>query len=106
MGLEQAERTGIDLGKQPQLRQITAHQGEVVFVVQVSQALDPFNRAFVAHLATHSVGRVGGINHHPTFLDNVDGLFNQTRLWVFRMNLEKLTHSVYLFRRWQWAGHI
>jgi hypothetical protein len=27
-------------------------------------------------------------------------------LRVFRMNLEKLTHVFYLFRRVQWAAHV
>ncbi|MNH27809.1 hypothetical protein D3C79_879350 [compost metagenome] len=97
MRLEQTEGAGVDLGVQPQLRHVTAHQGEVVRLVQPAQATHPLNRRLVTHLAAQRVGRVGRIHHHATLADDLDGLFYQARLWVLRMNLEKLAHVIVLF---------
>ncbi|MOA10011.1 hypothetical protein D3C78_1298800 [compost metagenome] len=102
MRLEDPERTGVDFGEQPKLRQVTADQRKVVFVVQLSQATYAFYGIFVADLAANGVGRVGGIDHHTAIADDFDGLLDQAHLWVFRMNLEKLTHIFYLFRRRQY----
>jgi len=101
MRLENAERTGVDLGKQAQLRQIAADQREIVLVIQSAQTAHTFDRDFIADLATNGVGGVRGIYHHPAAANDLDCLFDQARLRVFRMNLEKLTHIFYLFRRRQ-----
>ncbi|MCY1414021.1 hypothetical protein D9M71_294600 [compost metagenome] len=101
MGLENAESAGVDLGEQPQLRQVAANQREVVLFIQLPQTPNALHGYLVADLATYGVGRVRGINHHPALADDLDCLFDQARLRVFRMNLEKLTHILYLFRRRQ-----
>lgn len=113
---EQAERRRIDLGEQPHLRQVAAQQREVVLLVQLAQAPNPLDGVFIANLAAQRVGRVGRVNHHATLADDLDGLFYQARLWVLRMNLEKLAHVVILFiapkavhaestpQRWQILG--
>lgn len=88
MRLEQAEGAGVDLGEQPQLRQVAADEREVVLVVQLTQASYPLHGILVADLATDGVGRVGGIDHHATATNDFHGLFDQARLRVFRMNLE------------------
>ncbi|MCY1425346.1 hypothetical protein D9M71_411330 [compost metagenome] len=98
MGLEQAEGSRVDLGEQAHLRQVAADQGEVVVLVQLAQAANPFNGVLVADLATHGVGGVCWIDHHAALANDFDGLFDQARLRVFRMNLEKLTHVLFLFR--------
>ncbi|MCY1560428.1 hypothetical protein D9M68_975600 [compost metagenome] len=98
MGLEQAKGAGIDLGEQAQLRQVATHQGEIMLVVQLPQAANPLQRILVAEAATEGIGRVGRIDHHSAGPDDLHGLFDQAQLWVFRMNLEKLTHTNSLFR--------
>ncbi|MCY1184408.1 hypothetical protein D9M73_250990 [compost metagenome] len=98
MRLDQAKRGGIHLGEHPDLGQIPAHQGEVVFFIQPAQSANAFDRPLVADQATQGVGRIGGIDDHPTRLDDLHGLFDQAWLRIFRMNLEKLTHDVSLFR--------
>ena len=101
MSLEHPESAGVDLGEQPQLRQVAANQREVVLLIQLTQPAHALHGVLVADLATNGVGRVCGINHHPALADDLDSLFDQARLRVFRMNLEKLTHILYLFRRRQ-----
>ncbi|MNY61992.1 hypothetical protein D3C86_1987470 [compost metagenome] len=101
MGLEQTERAGIDLGEQTQLGQVTADQGEVVIVIQLAQPAHSLHCVLVTDLTTHGVGRIGRVDHHPALANDFYSLFDQARLRVFRMNLEKLTHVLYLFRRRQ-----
>jgi len=101
VSLEQAEGAGVDLGEQAQLGQVAADQREVVLVVQLTQASDTLDRVFVADLTTDGVGRIRWIDHHATGANDLHGLFDQAWLRVFRMNLEELTHVLYLFRRWQ-----
>ncbi|MNV39064.1 hypothetical protein D3C71_1306290 [compost metagenome] len=101
MSLENAEGAGVDLGEQAQLRQVATDQREIVLVVQPAQTAHTFHGDLVTDLATDCVGGVRGINHHPAATDDFDSLFDQARLRVFRMNLEKLTHILYLFRRRQ-----
>ncbi|RMV98724.1 hypothetical protein ALP00_200145 [Pseudomonas coronafaciens pv. porri] len=101
VGLEQAEGAGVDLGEQPQLRQVAADQRKVVLVVQLTQTAHTLDRAFVADLATDGIGRIRWVDHHAAGANDLHGLFNQARLGFFRMNLEELTHGFYLFRRWQ-----
>ncbi|MNO97934.1 hypothetical protein D3C76_896610 [compost metagenome] len=106
MRLEQPEDPRIDLGEQAHLRQVAANQREVVVLVQLSQATDPLHGVFVTNLATQRVGGIGGIDHHPALADDLDRLFDQARLRVFRMNLEKLTHILFLVRRPRLAAHV
>ena len=97
MVLQQAKGASIDLGEQADLRQVTADQGEIVFVVQLAQTADTLHRILVADMATERIGRIGGINHHAAGSDDLHRLFDQAQLWVFRVNLEKLTHANSLF---------
>ncbi|MNC38670.1 hypothetical protein D3C75_872890 [compost metagenome] len=97
MCLEQTEGAGIDLGVQPQLRHVAAHQGEVVRLVQPAQAPHPLDCRLVAYLATQRIGRIRRIHHHAPLADDLDGLFYQARLRILRMNLEKLAHVIVLF---------
>ncbi|MCY1188003.1 hypothetical protein D9M73_290510 [compost metagenome] len=68
-----------------------------MLLVQLAQGTHPLDRALVADLTAQRVGRVGRIHHHPTLADDLDGLFDQARLRILRMNLEKLAHVVVLF---------
>jgi len=83
VSLEHTEGAGIDLGKQPQLRQIAANQREVVLLIQLTQPAYAFHGVLVADLATNGVGRVCGINHHPAVADDLDSLFDQARFAGF-----------------------
>ncbi|MOA56789.1 hypothetical protein D3C78_1808420 [compost metagenome] len=56
MRFEQAERRRIDLGEQPHLREVAAQQGEVVLLVQLAQAPNPLDGAFIANLAAQRIG--------------------------------------------------
>ncbi|MNY08642.1 hypothetical protein D3C86_1415060 [compost metagenome] len=69
-----------------------------MFVVQLAQTANTLHRILVADMATECIGRIGGINHHAAGPDDFHRLFDQAQLWVFRVNLEKLTHANSLFK--------
>src|SRR5690606_25462511 len=96
VGLEQAERAGVHLGEEAQLRQVAAHQGEVVLVIETPQAADALQRALVAQLAAQRVGRVGRVGDHAAGAQDLHRLLDQPRLGVLRVNLEKLAHDISL----------
>lgn len=93
MRLEQAEQAGVDLGIDPQLGKVAADQGEVVLVVQLADAADAVHRGLFADAAAQGIGRVGGIDDHPTLADDFHRLLDQPWLGIFRMDLEELAHS-------------
>jgi len=74
-------------------RQVTADQGEVVFVIELADALDSLHRRFIADMATQCVARIGGVNHQPAPVDDRDRLLNQAPLRVVGMNFEELGHG-------------
>lgn len=93
MILQQAEGCSVDLGEQANLRKVTADQGEIVLVVELTQATNALYRILVTDHAAQRIGGVGRIDHHAAATNDFHGLFYQACLRVFRVNLEKLTHT-------------
>ena len=77
-------RVGGDLG------QVATHQGEVVTGIQLADAADAIQRAFVPYMAAQRIGRVGGVDHHPALAHDVRGVADQARLRVVGVYLVEL----------------
>lgn len=59
-----------------QFGEVTAYQGEVMFVVEFTDRFDPIDRVFIADMATDGIGTIGGIDDHPALTDNLHRLFD------------------------------
>ncbi|MCY1368425.1 hypothetical protein D9M69_554040 [compost metagenome] len=68
-----------------------------MLVVQPTQAADALDGILLADAAADRVGGIGRINDDATAPDNLDRLFYQARLGIFRVDLEELTHIDSLF---------
>lgn len=91
-GLQQAKLGIVDLGVGGDIRQVAAHQREMMFVVYLANAANPLNRILVAKMATDGITGISGINHHAAITDDFDRLPNQSRLRIVGMNNKKLSH--------------
>ena len=77
------------------LRKISAHQSEVMPVIEFADPSDSVQCTFIPYMAAKCISRIRWINHHATLTDNVGRLPNQARLGVVRVNLEKLAHGLF-----------
>jgi hypothetical protein len=82
----------VHFGELSDLGKVSAHEREMVALVHVADAPDPFHRALVADVATERVARVRGVGDHASVTDDVHGRANQARLRVVRMHREVLRH--------------
>jgi len=89
---EQTVNGVIDTRVGAKLGEIPAHEGKIMVVPQPSDLANSIRRFFVAQLTTERVGRVGGIHHNPTLLDDRHCLLDQSGLRRLRVNGKKLTH--------------
>ncbi len=73
----------VDLGVGADLREIATDQGEVMFVVQTPDVAYAIQRVFGLQATADGIARVGGINDHAAFTDDIHRLLDQARLWGF-----------------------
>ena len=83
----------LDPGIQRQLGEIPAHQGEVVAAIDLPNAADALQRGLVLQQTTQGIAGVGRIDDDAAIADLGNGLGNQPRLRIFRMNGIKLAHN-------------
>ena len=63
-----------------------------MFFIELSNGSNFIHRLLITNMAANRIGRVGWIHHDAAFTDNLHGLSNQSVLWIFFMDLEKLAH--------------
>jgi hypothetical protein len=76
-----------------QLRQVAAHEGEVMACIEAPDTANTIQRRLVADLAAERVGRVRRIHDDAAGAHDIHGLANEPRLRILRMYLEKLAHG-------------
>src|SRR5688572_2716604 len=72
--LDRAEQRVVDLDELAQLREVPAHQREVVAAVEVADRPDPVEAVLVAQPASERVPRVGRVRDHSVAADDLDYL--------------------------------
>ena len=92
-GFELAELAVVHFGVSAQFAQIGAHQGEVVFQIDLADGEDAFHGFLIAHLAAERVAGVGGIHDHAALAHDFGGLFHQPLLGIFGVDGEELCHG-------------
>jgi len=65
-----------------------------VLVVKFADATNPVQGILVADMTTQGIGRIRGVNHHPTIANDVYRITDQARLGIVRMNLVKLAQNL------------
>lgn len=91
--LHRAEQRIVDLHELSELREVVAHQGEVVPVVQMPDRADPVQPVLVAHPAAERETRIGRIGDQPVRANQVHDLVDAPRLRIVRVHVEILRHS-------------
>jgi hypothetical protein len=98
-GFHQAIIRIANLGVAADFRQVAAYQGEVVFVVGASNALNPFHRGLIADVTTERIARIGGVDHQSATIDDRYRLLDKSSLRIIRMNFKELRHKSYWMLR-------
>ena len=81
------------------LRQIAAHQREVMMLVGLADARDALHRLFVADVAAERIAGIRRIHDDAAGADQRDRLPDEARLRVLRVDLEVTTgHPLFLYR--------
>ena len=87
-GFEQAKLLVIDPRVVGQLAQVTAQQCQVVLVIDPANAPQAVRCCLVIKLANQCITGVGGHGGNTAALDQVNGLLEQTRGRIVRMNFK------------------
>ena len=75
------------------LREITAHERQMMSLVDLAQLADAGGRRCVSDTAPERVGGVGGVGDHAACPHDVRGEPDESRLRMCRMDLETLGHD-------------
>ena len=92
--LDRAERRVGELHQLAELREVGAHQREVVPVVEAAQPLDPLQPVAVAELDAERVAGVGRVGDQPVLPQQVDHRGDGPRLRVDRVDVDVAGHQV------------
>jgi intracellular septation protein len=84
----------VDQGVLPDIREIPAHQGEVMISVCLANVADTLERRLVANMTTERVAGIRGVYDHPPSSQRFDGLTHVTSLGRDRMELQIDAHLV------------
>ena len=90
--LEEAKARVVDDGVGGDLRQVAAHQRQVVTRIHVPHAAQALDRAGVPEMAAQRVAGVGRIGDQPAAAHDLSGAAHQPRLRVSGMDREILRH--------------
>jgi hypothetical protein len=88
-----AERRVVDLDELAELREVPAHEREVVTVVEVADLPDPVQARLVAQLATEREARVRRVRDQPVVPQDPDHLGDRPALRIVRVHVEVLRHA-------------
>ncbi len=89
---DDAELPVVEPREAARVRQVAAHERQVMRVVDAANVADALGRADVAQLAAERVARVRRIGNDATLAQDDRRLPDQARLRVRRVNAEKLGH--------------
>ncbi len=86
--LDGAERGVAQLNERTELRELRAHQREVVALVEVAETADPIGAGAAVQLEPQRIAGIGGICDQRVIAEHGDDLGHQTRLRVAGMHVE------------------
>ena len=93
-GLDRAERVVVHVDELPELREVLAHQREVVPVVQLADLQDPVASVAVAELGSQGIAGVGRVGDQLVVAERLDDLADQPRLRVVGVDVDEAGHRV------------
>src|SRR5471032_1481382 len=92
-GLEQAELAVVDAGVDADFAQVAAQQGQVVLVVDATDAAQALDSRLIVQMADQRVAGIGRYGDDAAGVDDLRRLLDQARLRIDRVDLEKLAHG-------------
>src|SRR4030095_2033162 len=74
------------------LRQVTAHQREMMLLAGHADAPDPLERILVPEMTAQRIAGIRRVDDHAALPNDVNGAPDEPQLRVQGVNLEELTH--------------
>jgi hypothetical protein len=68
----------------------------MMVTLQATDIPDSVDSLFVTNMTTQRVGRISRVYDDTSLFQNFNGLVNQTRLGIHRVNTEELAHGSYV----------
>ena len=89
----EAVRVAVEDAELPELREVVAHEREVVLRIELADPRDPLDPLLVLQRAAERVARVGGIGDEPSGGDDLGDLADEAGLRVVGVDLEYFSHT-------------
>ena len=84
----------VDAGIGCQFTQVAAQQGQVVFLIDTTDTAQVVCRRLVVDLANQGITGVGRHRDHSPLFQQCNGLFQESDLWILRVNFKVLRHAI------------
>jgi hypothetical protein len=97
--LDRTERVVVEQDELPELSEVAAYEGVVVFVVKAAQISDAIFRLLVAEGGAECVAGVRRVGDQTPGAQRLDRLPDRARLRVVRVDVEVARHTITLARR-------